>query len=222
MKKQLIVLWLICLVPVYSNICQAQPDLEISGIFFEDEGQSYAIINGRTVKVGNKIDEAEIIEISQDSIKFKYKDDIIIKKVGLGERKQRDLDEFDAFLKQNNIVKVIFEGHSYTLTEKQAKKLRDDKKAGDMYYYALYSRSTLRRVEYCFKNRASLNSEKTSLILDGIIRIGMNKEEVVASWGQPKDINRTVTSLSGHEQWVYDDNDYLYFEDGILTSWQDY
>ena len=40
------------------------------------------------------------------------------------------------------------------------------------------------------------------------------------SWGQPDDINRSVGSWGVHEQWVYGD-EYLYFENGKLTSWQD-
>lgn len=41
------------------------------------------------------------------------------------------------------------------------------------------------------------------------------------SWGLPEDINRTVGAWGVHEQWIYPGNVYLYFENGILTSWQD-
>lgn len=42
------------------------------------------------------------------------------------------------------------------------------------------------------------------------------------SWGEPDDINRTTGSWGTHEQWVYGeyDCDYLYFENGVLTSIQ--
>jgi hypothetical protein len=40
------------------------------------------------------------------------------------------------------------------------------------------------------------------------------------SWGDPEDINRTVGSWGVREQWVYSNENYLYFENGILTSWQ--
>ena len=56
------------------------------------------------------------------------------------------------------------------------------------------------------------------------LTLGMTKEEVIASWGKPNKINRTVTQYGTHEQWVYHhigDGCYLYFEDGRLTSWQD-
>lgn len=51
--------------------------------------------------------------------------------------------------------------------------------------------------------------------------IGMTAEMALESWGRPKDISRTTNSFGVHEQWVYPDNKYLYFTDGILTSWQD-
>ncbi len=51
--------------------------------------------------------------------------------------------------------------------------------------------------------------------------IGMTKKEAENStWGKPKKINTTVTSYSTHEQWVYGNGRYLYFDDGILTSIQ--
>jgi len=57
-------------------------------------------------------------------------------------------------------------------------------------------------------------------ITDGKIWIGMTSKMAKESWGEPDDINRTVNQYNTHEQWVYGSN-YLYFENGILTSWQD-
>ena len=48
----------------------------------------------------------------------------------------------------------------------------------------------------------------------------MTDEMAVVALGSPKDINRSVGSWGTHEQWVYD-GEYLYFENGKLTSWQD-
>lgn len=58
-------------------------------------------------------------------------------------------------------------------------------------------------------------------VAEKMIQIGMTKEMVIDSWGQPDDINRTVGSWGTHEQWVYGVGQYLYFENGKLTSWQD-
>ena len=56
-----------------------------------------------------------------------------------------------------------------------------------------------------------------------VIRIGMSKLSVLTSWGKPRDINRTVHVSVTHEQWVYGEHGrpYVYFENDILTSWQD-
>ncbi len=58
-------------------------------------------------------------------------------------------------------------------------------------------------------------------IMSGKIWIGMTSEMALDSWGEPKDINRTVTNYGTNEQWVYSDKNFLYFENGKLTAWQD-
>lgn len=53
------------------------------------------------------------------------------------------------------------------------------------------------------------------------VRLGMSKQDVLdSSWGKPDHINKTTTRYGTHEQWVYGGGNYLYFEDGILTSIQ--
>lgn len=56
-------------------------------------------------------------------------------------------------------------------------------------------------------------------ILQGKVWIGMTQEMCRLSWGEPKNINQTTTSNKKTEQWVYSDN-YLYFDNGILTAIQ--
>lgn len=51
------------------------------------------------------------------------------------------------------------------------------------------------------------------------VLIGMSKEQVLLSWRKPRKINRTVGTWGVHEQWVYS-SQYLYFKDGLLTSFQ--
>lgn len=51
--------------------------------------------------------------------------------------------------------------------------------------------------------------------------IGMTDEMAELSLGKPDDINRTVTSRTVKEQWVYSKYGiYLYFTNGLLTSYQ--
>lgn len=53
------------------------------------------------------------------------------------------------------------------------------------------------------------------------VSIGMTREQVVgSSWGRPEHVNTTRTSYGVREQWVYGSRNYLYFQDGILTTIQ--
>jgi hypothetical protein len=75
------------------------------------------------------------------------------------------------------------------------------------------------------KRRADLtkkygSQEIAEKIMAKKIWLGMTSAMALESWGKPSDINRSVGSWGVHEQWVYRDT-YLYFEDGVLTSWQD-
>ena len=63
--------------------------------------------------------------------------------------------------------------------------------------------------------------KNASIILENAVKIGFTKEMCVEAWGEPYDINRTVTRNIIHEQWVYDIGRYLYFEGNILTAIQD-
>lgn len=53
------------------------------------------------------------------------------------------------------------------------------------------------------------------------IRMGMTKEQVLLSWGYPNKVNRSVGEWGEHEQWCYPSSRYLYFENDVLTNWQD-
>lgn len=74
------------------------------------------------------------------------------------------------------------------------------------------------------ENNPDLSSEMRELVLEGKIRLGMRADLVRASWGEPRDINRTVTSSIIREQWVYGstgNRTYIYIRNGTVTSFQD-
>lgn len=49
------------------------------------------------------------------------------------------------------------------------------------------------------------------------IYLGMTKEDVVlSSWGRPLRTNKTHTSYGTREQWIYKNNNYLYFDNNEL------
>jgi hypothetical protein len=69
------------------------------------------------------------------------------------------------------------------------------------------------------KRETGWDEDVCLLVSKGKIKLGMNKEQVVKSWGRPEDINRTTYAFGVHEQWVYEYN-YVYFENGIVTTIQ--
>jgi hypothetical protein len=48
--------------------------------------------------------------------------------------------------------------------------------------------------------------------------VGMTAKQVRMSWGTPQKIYNTITGNVKNEQWVYHDNQYLYFQNGVLTG----
>lgn len=82
-----------------------------------------------------------------------------------------------------------------------------------------------RRREWYVAINPELPAQTKEYILAGAVVIGMTDEQVIAAKGHHgSNVNRSVGSWGIHEQWVYGDFpycSYLYFENGILTSWQD-
>jgi hypothetical protein len=80
------------------------------------------------------------------------------------------------------------------------------------------------RREIFLRANQDISSEFRKAIRAGTVLIGMTKSMVTASWGSPEDINRTATAYGIHEQWLYPGRDktiYVYFDNGVLTAWQD-
>jgi hypothetical protein len=67
--------------------------------------------------------------------------------------------------------------------------------------------------------RNKFGSGNFDLILKGKVKIGMTKKMCKLSWGEPDDINSTISSGRNTEQWVYNEN-YLYFDGNKLTTIQ--
>lgn len=57
-------------------------------------------------------------------------------------------------------------------------------------------------------------------VLAGNIYVGMSSEMVRESWGMPRRVNRTTTSNSQREQWVYEGSNYVYIENGRVIAIQ--
>lgn len=70
------------------------------------------------------------------------------------------------------------------------------------------------------KHEGGWSPDDCRTIVDGKIRVGMTREMVRAAWGSPEHVNTTVYKSGVHEQWVYGSGQYVYFENGEMTSLQ--
>jgi hypothetical protein len=68
------------------------------------------------------------------------------------------------------------------------------------------------------KKYGLVNGEKVS---KSLIWIGMTEEMLYDSWGQPEDINTSVTRYGTRKQYVYGSGQYVYVENGKVDAWQD-
>lgn len=62
--------------------------------------------------------------------------------------------------------------------------------------------------------------DRVETILERCVRIGYTKDQCRFAWGAPERINRTTNRYGVSEQWCYGSGNYLYFDDGILTTIQ--
>lgn len=97
----------------------------------------------------------------------------------------------------------------------------------------LYNSEMKSRRQIAVNKHPEWKEEIKQAILEGTVLIGMTEEQVKVNWGKPDKINTTVSYLRKHEQWIYGyrksygdtsywvPKEYLYFDNGILTSFQD-
>jgi hypothetical protein len=87
----------------------------------------------------------------------------------------------------------------------------------------IYETSLSKKGEKIKAKYPTWSNEICNIIGEKQIRIGMTSEQVRAAWGKPYKINFTTSSFGTHEQWVMSDSmnsDYVYFDNGVLTSLQ--
>jgi hypothetical protein len=97
---------------------------------------------------------------------------------------------------------------------------RKAKEEGKAYFESLRVKAqqdiNKRRPVYV-KKYGPVNGEK---VAKGLIWIGMTEQMLIDSWGQPEDINASVTRYGSRKQYVYGSGQYVYVENGIVDSWQ--
>ena len=74
--------------------------------------------------------------------------------------------------------------------------------------------------ELCTYDFGKVDYDRVETILKRRINIGYTKDQCRFAWGAPERINRTTNIYGVSEQWCYGSGNYLYFDDGILTTIQ--
>jgi hypothetical protein len=108
--------------------------------------------------------------------------------------------------------KAIIENTKIKAQQEKDARLAKEKEELDLYYKTPAGR-------IC-KKYPSWDKDICEILAKGKVRIGMTAEQARVSWGNPDDINRTISTYGNREQWVYGHSSYLYFDDGVLTSIQ--
>lgn len=167
----------------------------------------------------------------------KYKEAFDLLNTVISQNKDKNQELVDiAISKQNEIKDKAFEqiineaqvqidSQDYSSAQNTLKKYKD---LGNQTILDMYNNATneINRIEAEKKakeeaERKQREAEEKARKKSQGVTIGMTQQEVLDSmWGEPKDINRTITENHVYEQWVYGYPNYLYFTDGILTSIQ--
>lgn len=140
-----------------------------------------------------KGDEVEVIEMSQEK-------NYLCK-----------VKYFDPLSKEEKTGWII----KYSLSEVPQLKATDKEKQE----FLIIEKNVKRRKKFINDN-PDIPEKYKKAIDDGKVLLGMSADMVRASWGESEKINRSVGNWGVHEQWIYGSK-YLYFENGILTSWQE-
>lgn len=121
------------------------------------------------------------------------------------------MDNSRKFSNKNNIIAGKFmEPQAYAKQQKaKASAAKAQKEASE--------KAAAERVQRLIK---AYGEKKANMILQGEVAIGFTKTMCREAWGSPRSVNTTETARVIHEQWVYGNGRYLYFDNGVLTSIQ--
>ena len=146
--------------------------------------------SSKNLTVALKGSKIEVIEILDDFIHCKY-------------------NGFEGYAMKSRVSQVDLEGvkEYFDYVEKIKREAR---------FNALKEESE-KRLKYLIEKFGEQDGRR---VFDKSIWIGMTESMLMESWGQPKDVNTTVTKYSTSKQFVYGNGRYVYVVNGIVDSWQ--
>lgn len=209
-----------------------------------ENGTNYELVVGKIYKclmfdVFLKKDEVgyDVYAILQDSLGVKFRVPAKMRFSGL--ERQIDLSSDNHYNKDFQEYFTLLEETTIQLEQRKLlaaqkeKMIREKEKMEKERYnswvkkygtsYADYiSNLTNMQIDKFERLAPKYGKATAKMMIEGKVRIGWSKQMCKESWGEPDDINRAIGSWGTHEQWVYGDIycDYLYFENGILTTIQ--
>lgn len=146
--------------------------------------------SSKNLTVALKGSKIEVIEILDDFIHCKY-------------------NGFEGYAMKSRVSQVDLEGvkEYFDYVEKIKREAR---------FNALKEESE-KRLKYLIEKFGEQDGRR---VFDKSIWIGMTESMLMESWGQPKDVNTTVTKYATSKQFVYGNGRYVYVVNGIVDSWQ--
>ena len=177
------------------NVCLINGDKDVENGKYYSAYRVYE--NGKKTIISIDKEKATRIEKKQEDIYDKSKEDakeFLISKINSSE-----IDEYVS----RSVVKAYID-------------IVQDEELSQLYNEWNEKNEIRKNEEYVKKKE----EEKARKKQQGV-KIGMSKQDVLdSSWGEPTKINKSVYSWGTTEQWVYPNYNYLYFENGRLTSIQ--
>lgn len=119
------------------------------------------------------------------------------------------------------VITFILIGCATAPTVEQLNRMSDDQVMRTLVYH-----KNVNVLREAF-SRNLITSDEFNLIVDRKIRVGMSEKALIASWGYPSKVNRSVDRYGVHKQYVYGSYSkyssptYVYVENDEVTGWQD-
>lgn len=198
------------------NDCRLNSILEIGQDLYT---YNICLINGnKLIEDGHYFEAYRVFETGKNTIAItdKEKANIMAKKQeNIYEKAKEDAKDFLMSRINSSEISSIDEYASQSVVKAYIDIVKNEELI--KLYNEWYEKVETRKDEEKAKRLAEEKARKKQ---EGV-RIGMSKQDVLdSSWGEPKKINTSIGSWGTHEQWVYGNGNYLYFENGILTSIQ--
>jgi hypothetical protein len=204
-------------VPAQSTIKIRDIDNPVGKILFEPQkGEVITLVDFNDVNdywlvsFNNEAGYVNDVFIRKSSTVTHFKKYLVAKKVQDAEDKKRKIEELNKIEAQKLAESRAIDDQKRDLAAEQL--VEYTKRVAEV-----EKKKEAERKAFLIEKYGSTTGEN---IFAGRVWIGMKDAMAKESWGDPEVINRTVGYWGVRAQWVYPDENYLYFENGVLTHWQ--